>query len=66
MLGCESQVRGYQHVRAIHILPEGFTQDNGLVTVTGRLDRKAIRECYAAEITALYSSPNMRVKCNNP
>ena len=44
----------YKRVQAFFIVPEPFTNENGLLTVNGKLKRDAIAARYAGEIEALY------------
>lgn len=55
----QSQARhaaSHERVRAFHLVAEPFTEENGLMTPTMKLRRRAIAERYAAEIDALYAN----------
>lgn len=45
-----------ESIRAFRILPGLFTEEQGLLTPTRKLRRKAIEKAYAGEVEALYSS----------
>jgi long-subunit acyl-CoA synthetase (AMP-forming) len=42
------------------VIPEGFTIENGLLTVNGKLRRSAINARYASEINAMYDVRGVR------
>ncbi|MGB6544833.1 MAG: AMP-binding protein [Candidatus Acidiferrales bacterium] len=44
----------YKQIRAIHVEPEAFTIESGLLTANGKLKRDAISTQYRAEIEAMY------------
>jgi long-chain acyl-CoA synthetase len=44
----------YRQIRNFSLIREGFTPENGLLTVNGKLRRSAINARYAAEISAMY------------
>jgi len=44
----------YRQIRNFTVIPEGFTIENGLLTVNGKLRRSAINARYASEINAMY------------
>lgn len=48
----------YERVRRFTILGEPFTVENGLMTPTLKVRRKAVETRYAAEIEAMYSGPD--------
>jgi long-chain acyl-CoA synthetase len=48
----------YERVRRFSILREPFTVENGLMTPTLKVRRKAVESRYAAEIEAMYSEPD--------
>jgi long-chain acyl-CoA synthetase len=48
---------GFEQVKRFVILPRDFTAEEGEVTPTLKLRRRAVQEHFAAEIDALYSAP---------
>jgi long-chain acyl-CoA synthetase len=44
----------YRQIRNFSLIREGFTPENGLLTVNGKLRRPAINARYATEINAMY------------
>ena len=48
-------LKGFEMVKAIHVEPEEFSVDNGLLTPTFKLKRHLIKEKYRAEIDAMYA-----------
>jgi long-chain acyl-CoA synthetase len=48
----------YEQVRRFGIVPRDFTMDEGEVTPTLKLRRRAVQEHFADEIEALYAEPN--------
>lgn len=59
MKNCElnSQLRPYEKVRDILISPTLMTADNGLLTATSKLNRRAILNKYRNQLEALYERP---------
>ncbi|KAK2197102.1 bifunctional AMP-binding [Babesia duncani] len=51
----ESQLRGYEKVKAIHITHEPFTVENGLLTSTQKLRRHELTLRYGPHIDNLYN-----------
>ena len=49
-----TQVSRAESIRAFRILPNEFSLDDGLMTPTLKLKRRAITGAYAADIDALY------------
>jgi long-chain acyl-CoA synthetase len=47
--------RGYERVAAFTLLPEGFTEDNGMLTPSMKLKRRNVVERWRAEIERLYA-----------
>lgn len=45
----------YKRIRAVHVQPEPFTEDSGLLTANGKLRRAAIEDALADTIEALYA-----------
>jgi long-chain acyl-CoA synthetase len=46
----------YRQVRAIHLLPDAFTIESGLLTANGKLKRDLIAERFRNEIDAMYEA----------
>lgn len=54
VVAANSLVSQAESIRTFRILAHPFTEEQGLVTPTLKLKRKAIEEAYAAEVAALY------------
>lgn len=52
------QLAAHEKVRKFHLMKEAFTIDNGYMTPTLKLKRKAIGNAFRKEIDALYSTMN--------
>ena len=48
---------GYARIRKIHICPEEWTVESGLITPTLKTKRNKLLEHFADEIEAMYSGP---------
>jgi len=51
-----AQLRGFEAVAAITLVPEPFTVENGLLTPTFKLKRPVAKETYQALIESMYDS----------
>jgi long-chain acyl-CoA synthetase len=51
-----SDLPHYRQIRNFHLVENGFTPENGLLTANGKLRRDAINSRYAAEISAMYDA----------
>ena len=49
----------FEQVKRFAILPRDFTMEDGEVTPTLKLRRRAVQEHFAAEIDALYAEPRV-------
>eukprot|EP00878_Enallax_costatus_P013548 GHUV01014165.1.p2 GENE.GHUV01014165.1~~GHUV01014165.1.p2 ORF type:complete len:110 (+),score=17.29 GHUV01014165.1:763-1092(+) len=52
--GKAAQLRGFEQVAAITLVPEPFTVENGLLTPTFKLKRPVARAAYEGLIQAMY------------
>ncbi|TGZ75197.1 hypothetical protein CRM22_000512 [Opisthorchis felineus] len=57
-LGAEKGLKGFEQVRDLHLSPEPFSIENGLLTPTMKIARPQIRNHFAAQIQALYAAGN--------
>jgi long-chain acyl-CoA synthetase len=48
----------FEQVKRFAVLPRDFTMEDGEVTPTLKLRRRAVQEHFAAEIDALYAEPH--------
>ncbi|HXM99465.1 MAG TPA: AMP-binding protein [Candidatus Dormibacteraeota bacterium] len=51
-----SDLPHYRQIRNFHLVENGFTPENGLLTANGKLRRDAINSRYASEISAMYDA----------
>ncbi|TGZ69913.1 hypothetical protein CRM22_003467 [Opisthorchis felineus] len=56
--GAENGLKGFEQVRDLHLSPEPFSIENGLLTPTMKFARPQIRKHFAAQIQALYTTGN--------
>ncbi|KAF6256258.1 hypothetical protein COO60DRAFT_1530236 [Scenedesmus sp. NREL 46B-D3] len=54
--GKAAQLRGFEHVAAVSLIPEPFTVENEMLTPTFKLKRNVAREQYQGLIDAMYDS----------
>ena len=50
-----TEFRGYERIRAFALLPDPFSTDNGMLTPTLKVKRRAVVERYRARLEALYA-----------
>jgi long-chain acyl-CoA synthetase len=55
-LSKNGNLNSLETVKAIHLEPETFTVDNGLLTPTFKMKRKQLKDKYEREIERLYAS----------
>jgi long-chain acyl-CoA synthetase len=53
-VGRANHLRGFEIVRAVHLVPEPFTPDNGLLTPTLKWRRPALLLRFRSEMNAMY------------
>jgi long-chain acyl-CoA synthetase len=53
--GRAAQLRGFEQVAAIHLHPQLFTVDNGLLTPTFKVKRPQAKAAFQAAIEAMYA-----------
>ncbi|XP_061376488.1 long chain acyl-CoA synthetase 6, peroxisomal-like isoform X1 [Gastrolobium bilobum] len=54
-LGREAQLRGFEFVKAVTVVLEPFTMENGLLTPTFKVKRPQAKECFSKAISDMYS-----------
>lgn len=59
--GKAAGLKGFEVPRAIHLSPDEFSVDNGILTPTFKLKRPAARRAFQAEIDRLYSGEGMGI-----
>jgi long-chain acyl-CoA synthetase len=50
-----TEFRGYERIRAFALLPDPFSTDNGMLTPTLKVKRRAVVDRYRARLDALYA-----------
>ncbi|KAE8725231.1 Long chain acyl-CoA synthetase 7, peroxisomal [Hibiscus syriacus] len=54
-VGREAQLRGFEFAKAVTLVPEPFTLENGLLTPTFKIKRPQAKEYFAKAITGMYA-----------
>ncbi|CDU19593.1 hypothetical protein YYC_01039 [Plasmodium yoelii 17X] len=55
-IGKTDGLNGYEQIKDIHFIMEGFTIENDLMTPTGKLKRHAVQKKYKQEIDQMYEN----------
>ncbi|XP_051144635.1 long chain acyl-CoA synthetase 6, peroxisomal-like [Andrographis paniculata] len=54
-VGTEAQLRGFEFVKAVTLVPEPFTMENGLLTPTFKIKRPQAKAYFAQAISQMYA-----------
>eukprot|EP01065_Artemidia_motanka_P032272 TRINITY_DN39298_c0_g1_i1.p2 TRINITY_DN39298_c0_g1~~TRINITY_DN39298_c0_g1_i1.p2 ORF type:complete len:703 (+),score=272.98 TRINITY_DN39298_c0_g1_i1:137-2110(+) len=57
-LAKKADLKGFEIARAVHLEPDAFSVDNGMLTPTFKLKRNAVRDHYRSYIDQLYTESN--------
>ena len=52
--GAAARLKGFEQVAAVHLTPEAFTVENGLLTPSFKLKRPQAKAAFEAELAAMY------------
>ncbi|KAG6750499.1 hypothetical protein POTOM_044995 [Populus tomentosa] len=55
LVGKEAQLRGFEFAKAVTLVPEPFTMENGLLTPTFKVKRPQAKEYFAKAISNMYA-----------
>ncbi|XP_011023625.1 PREDICTED: long chain acyl-CoA synthetase 7, peroxisomal [Populus euphratica] len=55
LVGREAQLRGFEFAKAVTLVPEPFTMENGLLTPTFKVKRPQAKEYFAKAISNMYA-----------
>ncbi|KAJ6359780.1 hypothetical protein OIU77_003897 [Salix suchowensis] len=55
LIGKEAQLRGFEFAKAVTLVPEPFTMENGLLTPTFKVKRPQAKEYFAKAISNMYA-----------
>ncbi|KAF9669957.1 hypothetical protein SADUNF_Sadunf13G0018600 [Salix dunnii] len=55
LIGKEAQLRGFEFAKAVTLVPEAFTMENGLLTPTFKVKRPQAKEYFAKAISNMYA-----------
>ncbi|KAL4642518.1 hypothetical protein ACB092_02G024200 [Castanea dentata] len=58
-IGREAQLRGFEFAKAVTLVPEPFTLENGLLTPTFKIKRPQAKEYFAKAIADMYAELSM-------
>nr|BAC43213.1 putative long-chain-fatty-acid--CoA ligase [Arabidopsis thaliana] len=61
-LGREAQLRGFEFAKAVTLVPEPFTLENGLLTPTFKIKRPQAKAYFAEAISKMYAE----IAASNP
>ncbi|CAI0429903.1 unnamed protein product [Linum tenue] len=53
-IGREAQLRGFEYAKAVMLVGEPFTLENGLLTPTFKIKRAQAKEYFQSAITEMY------------
>lgn len=53
---CPAPLSSRVQVQAIHVIPEQFTVENGMLTPTFKIKRNIVKEKYQAVLDAMYAN----------
>ncbi|KAI9383047.1 hypothetical protein POPTR_013G021300v4 [Populus trichocarpa] len=56
LVGKEAQLRGFEFAKAVTLVPEPFTMENGLLTPTFKVKRPQAKEYFAKAISNMYAA----------
>ena len=59
-------MQSFEKVKAVKLVPEEWTPENGLITATSKLKRPALHQRYADEVSQLYSQLSNSTSTNGP
>lgn len=54
-VGKEGQLRGFEYAKAVTLMPEPFSVENGLLTPTFKIKRPQAKERFAKAISNMYA-----------
>jgi len=60
--GVAAKLRGFEHVKGIHLSHELFSVENGILTPTFKLKRNEAKKKFQAEINEMYAAIEEQAK----